>query len=419
MAKPVINTILNFDSMRGTSCSFTLPGDVSYGNKIQVFDSATTNLVYEYPKTIKAEKSPVKLLCTIPGNVLQNGKRYYAQIQVANASGVVTGVSNKMGFYCLTTPTLTFNNVQSGQEIGSSHYEVTASYYQPEGEKLQSYRFGLYDRNRVLVYESTILYDSSEMKFRYKNLSTGSKYYFRVTGVTVRGLTCDSGFVEVTAKYTVKEDYAQIELVNEYFKGYITYSTNIRLVGFDLDNRRYLFLASGYLGSVDLTGRNPNYEREINYTNGFIINKDWTMHLRGYMFSPNEKILTFYNDDGQYIVISFHRIDDKCYFKCVISDGVTKYVRYTNRVAYSSAKIMTIYLRRIDDLVDFRLYDGTQTVDFGDISLYQDSNGNLFANYPDMAAEYFSYVDPSLYYVGHRDIWYDAATGNAYERISN
>lgn len=419
MANPVINSILSFDGTMGTTVTYSMTGNVSYGNKILVYDSATAKLVYEYPKVVKPEKSPVKSYCIIPANVLTNGKRYYAQVQVADMYGRITGTSNKMAFYCLTTPMFRFMNVTEGQVIKSSHYDVTATYSQAEGEKLQSYRFGLYDKNKVLITESALMYDSNNISYRFKNLATNAQYYFRVSGVTVRGLVADSGFVGVSAQYTVKQDYAQLVLTNEYYKGYISYNTNIRLIGYDLDSKDYLFLNSGYQGSVDLTGRNPNYKRSIEYTNGFLIEGNWTMWLRGYLFSTNEQILTYSNEAGQYISISFHRMDNQCYFKLTISDGITKYIRYTKRIPYNASKIVTVFLRRHGTLANFKLFDGTETVDYGDISLYQDSNGNLFADYSGRSSEYFSYVEPALYYDGPRNLWYDSTTGALYSRTTN
>ena len=416
MANPVINSILSFDASVGTSATYSLTGGVSYGNKILVYDSATAKLVYEYPKVVKPEKSPVKSYCIIPANVLTNGKRYYAQIQVVDVYGRITGTSNKMAFYCLTTPIFRFTNVTEGQVIKSSHYDVTATYSQAEGEKLQSYRFGLYDKNKVLITESALMYDSSNIGYRFKNLATNAAYYFRVSGVTVRGLVADSGFVGVSAQYTVKQDYAQLVLTNEYYKGYVSYNTNIRLVGYDLRNDEYLFVDSGYLGSIDLTGRNPDYKDRLEYTNGFLIEGDWTALLRGYGWNANSDILTYSNAAGQKLIIGCYRYDNEIRFKLSYTDGVTKYIRYTKPVVFSKTKFYTIFIRKHGNLFEFYVYDAQQSGQTGDYTMYQNSDGQLFvqANGP---MPYYTITGKDMY-TTEDNVYLDRSTGNLYERIN-
>lgn len=412
MAKPVINHILSFSALVGTTVSFSLSGEVSYGNKIYVYNSKDLSLAYEYPKVLKAGKSPVQLSCIIPANVLKNGERYFAQIQTVNVSGKVSTISDKKSFYCLDAPRFSFIGVANGQKVEASHIDVSVMYGQSNGERLQSYRFHLYDKNKVLINESSLMYDTDNLVYRYKGFATGQTYYIRATGTTIRGLIADTGFVELFAQYTVKKDYSQINLVNHYHRGYIEIATSIRLIGFNLNNKDYLFVSDQF---VDLTGRNPDYKSELIYDNGFEIEGPFSMWLKLYGANPQERILTMQNSTGESLTISFYVYDDKCYFKCEVSDGITKYIRYTKRVNYSKTAIYTIFLRRYqNNLIDFRIFDNNSSAQTGDYTLYQDSEGNLFVK-ANGYMPYYKYVSPALY--STENARYDSATGNLYLRI--
>ena len=414
MAKPVINSINSFDAMRGSEVRFSIGSSKSYGNKIWVYDTTTLSLVYEYPKQFRKSSEPVALSCIIPSNVLQNGQRYATQVQCIDANGVPGSISEKSVFYCLATPDFRFLGVTDGMKVGASHLDVEVEYFQTNGEKLQSYRFSIYDKNKVLLNESELFYVATkdELTYRFKSLATNTAYYIRCTGTTTRGLTADTGFVEIHPEYTLKKDFTQLNLENKYYQGFIEVKTSIVLIGYELDDDDFLFVRGE---AVDLTGRNLDYKDVLEYKSGFVIEGDWSLWLKLYGANMNTTLLTFSNENGQTVKISAYRYDNEIRYKLEVSDGVTKYIRYTNPVTYSKTKMHTIYCKRIDDLYDFRVFDGTQ-VEQGDYSLYQNSNGDLLLSYTGVMPA-FRYQDPALYYAGDEVLIYDAATGGLYKRV--
>jgi len=414
MAKPVINNINAMESSRGAVITFSLMGEQSYGNKIWVYDTLDLSLVYEYPKQFKYSKDSVELSCAIPANVLNNGSKYYCQIQCLNKDGNPGSISEKSVFYCLASPELRFADVVDGQKVETSYLNVRLTYYQANGEKLQSYRFGIYDKNKLLMNESELFFYASNdsMTYRFKGLATGHTYYIRATGYTAKGLQCDTGLIEIKPEYTLKKDFSQLNLENKYYQGIILVRTSIVLIGYELNNKDYLFVRNE---AVDLTGRNLDYLDVLEYKSGFVIDGDWTMWLKLYGSNINTELLRFSNELGQMIRITVHRYDNMMRYKLEVSDGITKYIRYTNAIAYSKTKYHTLFVRREEHLFDFRVFDGTQT-EQGDYTLYQTSNGELFVSYTGPMPA-FRYVSPSLYYAGDDELRYDANTGSLYRRV--
>lgn len=414
MAKPVINSINSFDAMRGSEVRFSVGASKSYGNKIWVYDTTTLSLVYEYPKQFRKSSEPVALNCIIPSSVLQNGMRYYCQVQCIDENGVPGSISEKSVFYCLATPDFRFSGVTDGMKVDASHLDVQVEYYQTNGEKLQSYRFSIYDKNKVLLNESELFYVAAkdELVYRFKSLATNTIYYIRCTGTTTRGLTADTGFVKIRPEYTLKKDFTQLNLENKYYQGVIEVSTSIVLIGYELISSEYLYIGSN---AVDLTGRNLGYKSVLEYKSGFLIEGDWTMHLKLYGANMNTELLRFYNEFGQLIRITVHRYDNMMRYKLEVSDGITKYIRYTNAIAYSKTKYHTLFARRDGLLFDFRVFDGTQT-EQGDYTLYQDNSGNLFVEYTGPLPA-FSYIAPNLYHNTDDELTYDNSTGNLYRKV--
>lgn len=416
MAKPIINSISAFDSGQGATITFSLSGEKSYGNKIWIYDTATLSLVYEYPKQFVVKKEPVSLYCFIPANVLMNGSRYYCQIQCVDADGIPGSMSEKSVFYCLTTPDFTFANITDGMEINASYIDALVAYGQADGERLQSYRFSWYDANKILLGESELFYAAANdsISYRFKGLGTGKEYYVRARGWTAKELTCDTGMVLIKPVYTLKKDFSQIYLENKPYSATIKITSSIKLIGFNLNNSDYLYIGD----AVDLRGDNPNYLNELIYDNGFTIDGGFTGWLKLWDATPNEDVLTFSNGEQQ-IVISCHRYDGQIRFKLVVSDGVFKYVRYTDPVAWSKTTKYTLFFRREDDenLYDFYIFtgSGSGTVT-NDYTMYQTSDGDLMLR-TGARLPYYRLAKTDLYTT--ENVRLDTATGQLYEIVNN
>ena len=408
MAKPIINSIQAFDAQAGAQVTFSLSGGVSYGNKIWIYDAVTLDLVYEHPKKVVATSSPERFTCVIPANTLQNGKRYYAQIQCLDKNGVPGAISDKSTFYCLSIPEFKFRGVVNGQKVELSYLDVEVDYYQPNGEKLQSYRFGLYDHNKVIINESSLIYyaKNQSLSYRFKGLASGKKYYISASGVTTKGLIASTGFIEINPEYVLKKDFAQIIPENKAWGGYVSISTSIKLIGYNLNDDDYEFISGEY---VNLNTNNPDKLNYILYDNGFVIEEGFTLFARHYAAKPNEPIVTISND-RQKIIISCHRIDDLYYYKLTVNDGGLKYIRYSERVPYSKTKIYTVFMRKHDDnLYEFYVYDENASGVTDDDYTFQQLNGNLQISANNRMPVY-QIVDKSLI-TGEYDVYFDAATG--------
>ena len=124
MAKPIVNSISAFDAIKEHYISFVWNGNVAYNNKIYIYDAQTLAIVYEhqYPYNY------YKLQHVIPANTLQNGKQYAISVEVIDAYGDISELSDKVYFQCLSTPTLDFANIHDKDEINMGTFTAILLY---------------------------------------------------------------------------------------------------------------------------------------------------------------------------------------------------------------------------------------------------------------------------------------------------
>lgn len=326
MAKPIINRIEPFDATKDHSMSFTWAGNVSYGNQITILDATSLELVYQNPATLTPSTAPVQMTHRIPANTLRNGTKYAIQVRSVDANGNISELSDRALFYCYSTPSFQFVGVSDGDLIRSSSLDVVVSYSQPDGELLQSYSFLIYDVNKVLIRESNTNYDTSSVTYIYKNLNNLASYYIRCRGTTVHNMPCDTGYVRISVSYEIPNNYARMTLENDPFNGYIKYSTNFALIGYSGDDSDYLFED----GHIVLTGV-PGYKDILTYDQGFRIDGDYTLFLKGKDFIPNSDYLIMGNDIDDRVVLSSYTYDDnQTRFKLTVSNTVGHYILYSD-----------------------------------------------------------------------------------------
>lgn len=326
MAKPIINRIESFDATKDYTITFSWAGSVSYGNKIAIYDASSLDLVYENPATLAASSAPVRMDHKIPANTLTNGMKYSIHVQSIDSSGITSEWSDRVLFYCYSTPSFSFTNVTNGQLIKSSSLDVSVAYSQAENELLQSYSFVLYDLNKVVVRETNITYDTSSITHTYKNLNNLASYYIRCRGTTVHNMPCDTGYIRIIVSYEIPNNYARMKLENDPLNGYIKYSTNFAMIGYSGDDSDYLFED----GHIVLTGV-PGYKDVLTYDQGFKVDGDYTLFLKGKDFIPNSDYLIMGNDLNEKVILSSYTYDDgTTRFKLSVSNVVGTYINYSD-----------------------------------------------------------------------------------------
>lgn len=361
MVAPSIQTIQPFDATQVYTVSFFVQGTQSYSNEIIIRQS--NNLNTAYTMTMGNGSQVVPNSFQIPEGTLKNGIRYGVRVRACSSTGEWSSWSTEAFFYCFSTPELTLSNIPSNNIITSSTFTATAAYTQNEGEELQSYTFYLYDKNRVLLSSSGLLYTVGDIKNTYSSLENGSKYYMRVTGITMHNMACDSGFVEVEAEYVRPSSQSVLYLTNYPQDGYITVRTNVSVV--EYDGTEIYYYNDGW---IDLR------PKPLPYTDGFEINGDFTMWTKiKDCYKNNNAIVKLSNPQGGCVYLSSHidPVSGGIYFRVTAtpSDGSSitpfDYVIYSDiKPALSSSDEVSICVRRENNIYDIEVTVNDEAVPF-------------------------------------------------------
>lgn len=364
MAKPIISTISPFDAGKGTTISFSWSGNKMSSNTLYIYNNSTNSLIYSNTVT-----SSYTLKNTVTGGYLTNGVKYYAIIIVTDYTGN-TFTSDKVLFYCYTTPTFYFQNLQT--TISATSYTADVYYYSPDGETFNFCNFYLYDYDTGTESEdSTLLYKSADISetngviaYTYRGLENHNQYWVRALGQTVHGMTVDTGYKKVYIDFTNEDSYAPIYAVNESDQGCIHVYTNLVIISSVADSDSYSYVDSEY---IDLR------DGEVTYTDIGPFD-DFTMKIVGNTLWQDATILTCTNGDDSFELSSRIYTDGYLRFKltCPIS-GTWQYIIYSDPLLFSDSDDITILLRRENNIFQIAIEDESYIVDEQDIWDAQDA----------------------------------------------
>jgi len=270
---PIIPTILPFDPNYAVKIEFVYNDNQAFKNRAVITNADTNAIVYD--ETITS----MRLAHEIPANTLSPGK-YYIQIQVFDEDGNSSLLSDTTLFYCFVTPTVYFNNITDGMVYKNANLDLEFVYEQPDGETIKSYQFFQYGYDKALINSSDIYYSTSSMTHSYYGLNNDTVYYFRVVGETQKGITFDTGYIEVNVKYETMPANVVLDVENNYCNGYISIMVNILDVEFSTDNDDYTLEN----GSVTLKNNALTYR-------GFNVDGDFTLYVETKSLPLNKAFL--------------------------------------------------------------------------------------------------------------------------------
>ena len=223
---PVLNPVPAFDATEDMLFTFSsVGGNQVVSNKLIVRDA--TNLEKLYEDVVDS----FVLEHVLPADTLLNGSYYQATVVTYDASGAASAESAPIQFYCFSSPTFTFPNLSSGDNITTSTYSFVAQYEQVENELLNQYSFVLYDGEDKQLTTSGVQYVGSTslpptlVVWTVSGLEDGKDYKIIANGVTAYGTKVTTGFVSFSVKYDSPELPIPIELTNKCDEGYIIIHT--------------------------------------------------------------------------------------------------------------------------------------------------------------------------------------------------
>lgn len=224
LTQPIINPISAFDATIAHTISFVAIGGAQVvGNRLVISDNQTGSVVYN--RSILT----MKLEHTIPANTLSNGNYYNAVVYTIDNSGAESVASTAVPFYCYSQPSLTIDNIPPSGTIENGTYTFQGSYLQQENEMLNSYQYTLYDSNKNVLSQTSLIYYNTDnsLAYTFVGMSNDTSYYIELTGQTVNGTQITSGIKYFTVRYLQPASFAICDLVNNCQDGYIQISSNI------------------------------------------------------------------------------------------------------------------------------------------------------------------------------------------------
>lgn len=379
MAKPIVNKIIPFDAETDKEIGFTWNGNQSYANRLMIYNADTLETIYDKKITTFAHSH------TIPARTLKNGKKWIAQFQTFDVDDAESGLSDKLYFQTFKTPLFYFYGLEDGQTIRSASYEAQIYYLQEDYEDIQSFRFFLYDGTKTLLKESDTLYDSDQIKYIYKGLDNHTVYYLKCYGITVNGMEIDTGYTGIYTDYKMPSTYGIIYAENDPLHGYIKYHTNIKVIQYN-GNKTFPFEN----GMIDLR----NDGEGIYYDEGFVIEDNFTLKLRGMYLNQTAKILELRNTKYSLTVESFLYDDNTTRFKLTVPNGLGNYILYSDAVSFQATEMTCVWIRRIHDIYQLEILVDPDFTDENNIWYGQQMPGNQLEIYDSWvdAPNPFTYV---------------------------
>lgn len=333
MAKPIIGTLKPIDASLDATITFSWSGNRAYSNRLVVYDNKTLSVIFDDTVTT------YKFEHTIPADTLTNGKQYVIEIQVTDQSGNTSSMSNRVSLYTITTPIFQFSDIPS--IIESSSYTANIYYYSVDEEELNLYKFYLYDADQKLLFETDVSYldENENISYTYRSLENDSVYYIRATGVTVNGIELDTGYCKISIKFENQDDYARVYVENLPNIGCIKISTNIIVIQYNGDQE-----FSFQNGLIDLC------DTSIFYDSGFNAEGDFTVIIRGMHLWHTGTLLKMSN--GEYDITLSSRIypDGQLRYKLEVPNGINTYIRYSEALSFTDDDMLTVAIRRINNL---------------------------------------------------------------------
>lgn len=261
MAKPILSEIPVFDSRNGTKCYFKVPsGGKATSYKYVIYDSLTNAELCSKESAVGSFSVIEGYSYTIDANVklTNRARNYYIKLAIKLVNeGSYGEFSDAMSFHCKEEPRLFFDSLNPLIEnvIATSTiiFSLQYQYAFAQGETLSSYKYRLYNSDRVLIEETKTYYGNPSATYTVNSLENRKVYYIRGTGVTKCGYNLDTGLVKIkTNFYASAESATFLQCKNICEDGYISVSSHlVDITGVTTDKINFVPAGDGL--AADLT----------------------------------------------------------------------------------------------------------------------------------------------------------------------
>lgn len=339
MAKPHIQKITPFDANKPYEISLSWTGNRAHANRILIYDNETNSLVFDDTVSTYALKH------TIPSYTLTNGKKYVIQAQTYDVENIASPLSDKVLFYTFETPDFYFNNIPNDGKITNASFSASVYYYSSDWEDISTYKFYLYDSTKRKLLESNSMTDSFDISYPYRGLENNTVYYIRCLGVTVNGMELDTGYIGISVKYENPNAYARIYTTVLPSQGCVKVDTNLIIIQYNgTDSFEY---ADGMINLKDKT---------LYYDEGFLIEDDFTVIIRGINLWQNADIFKMSNGKQGLTLSSHIYHEGKLRFRLIVPNGVSNYLLYSEPQVFTDQDMVTVAIRRKNNVYQLKVF---------------------------------------------------------------
>lgn len=345
--RPVINPIDSFDAKKGKSIEFYYGGEQSYGSLLKVYR------ITDFSTPVYTNRATnMQCMNSIEGGYLTNGEQYAAEI-ISYHYDTVSEVSNKVYFWCYATPVFKFTNITEGEIFNSQSITANLLYEQSDGIDISQFKYALYDSQMALISETPAMSNYQDNKsHNYNGLENNAIYYIRAYGSTTNGQVLDTGFVTIFIQFEAPDSYSTLYANADNINGIIEYNTNIRLIEPNRNVNTYQFDMS----TIDLE------DDRLVYDTNFVIDGDFIMAIR-HKYTIGE-ILTCSNPDHGFKLRIVPCAEADTYrYKLTVPNEISNYILYSEEFVMDDTKMMTCWIRRINNLYELTVYTDTDSSD--------------------------------------------------------
>lgn len=226
--RPIISAKTAFDSANDSVFTYIVSGgNQIVKNKLVITDNDTSTIVYNNTETTYLSQQ------TVLAGTLTNGHYYNYYFTVFDNLGNESLPSNIVNFYCYTTPSFQFTNVESGDTISASSFLFNLSYNQAQSEKIQYAVLNLVDSNNNVINTSGNIYSTEippfTIAYEFSNFLDKEDYVLNATLYTIEGTLVQTS-VSFHVNYYASNIYTIVELENDCINGYVSVKNNMIII---------------------------------------------------------------------------------------------------------------------------------------------------------------------------------------------
>jgi hypothetical protein len=326
-------------------------GEQVFGYHVEIYDNTTNALIF-YDKVFS-----FVFEINVYANILTNGTEYKIRVRTFNEhvdstfSNIDTYSSAFSDFSimkCFTTPVVTINNLlkdTSGNDmIKNQTFEFSGQYSQTENVSLKSFRYLLYDKNRILLQSYSEKFQlSGNLLQEITGLTNNETYFVELLTINQYDVQTSSGLIQFYVQY-IKPKIAQT-LKAEVDKENASIRVEAKIV-------RVLFKGSGYTFDTNDTINVINGSISIDEESNFHINDNFTLKLWVSNIIDNNDFLYIYNSEGK---IRLHLQNGRIHAYKEYND-LDIYSHYASELlgTYTNSTLFYIFLQQVGGMLDIK-----------------------------------------------------------------